>query len=296
MPWLDTLGLAGETAATVAEAAAVGAAPVEALPVAGAALLGGAALGAHHLYRRMQRARTPARTPARRVRRRLAYGTPARTPAPMVTVPRANLRTGGRMGKEIKYNDQFHATGGTLVQAVAGSLINPTTSNNLIGVAQGDGPTDRIGRVIFLKSLYIQGNMQLPLDTAPASHWYITLYVVQDKQTNKTAFTETTFLKQQNILTAPDSFQNLDYSDRYRLLKKKVVRIGSRTQNATNDGRVAIPFKIYIPLSNLRCQYDGTSGAIGTMTTNSLHLMCIKSVEAPGDLAVNYNVRVRFTD
>lgn len=199
------------------------------------------------------------------------------------------------MGKELKYQDQFHQS--TLAADVAGAIQDPSTNQNLVGVAIGDGPSNRIGRVLFVHSLYIQGNVVLPVSvTSAASHWYVTIYIVEDKQTNKVLFTPTTFLKQQNIKTAADSFQNLDYSDRYRLLKKKVVRFAARNRDASDVGGIAVPFNLYIPLKGLKVQHDGVDGTVGSITTSSFHLMAIKSVNAPGSLEINYNVRCRFTD
>ena len=168
MPWLDTLGLAGETAADIAEAAAVGAAPFEAIPIAGAALAGGAVLGGYNLYRRYRRRpmtqirQRPWATPARRnVRRRLPFTTPRRfTPRTV-----SNVRTGGYQGKELKFVDQFHNT--TIPKTVASSLVNPTTNNNLAAIATGSGQSARIGRHVHVKGIYIQGHLNIPI--APRS-------------------------------------------------------------------------------------------------------------------------------
>ena len=204
-----------------------------------------------------------------------------------------NKRTGGRMNKELKYNDSFQAL--QLSKNIATSNVDPTTNQNLTGLAQGDGPQQRIGRVTFIRSLYVQGNIEVQNPPSSASHFYVTIWLVEDMQTNRTLFTPTDFVDALNPAVHADAFQNLDNSDRFRLHKKKVVRITCRSRGSTDVGVCTVPFSIY-KKCNVKVQHQGPGALIGNINTSSFHLLACLSENAPTQTHIRYQCRVRFTD
>lgn len=253
----------------------------------------------------MRRARTPARTPARNVRRRLAYTTPRRlTPA---TMARLNVRPSGYSGAgrdEIKFNDQFHEQ--NITKDMASAMCDPTTSLNLTYLNVGTAQNQRVGRNAYIKSIYISGHVLLPTTatTNGMDNFYITMWLVQDMQTNRAQMDPTQFLTQPSSAnTHADAFQNLEYSNRFKLLKKKRVhcrRTGPK--DGSNFPYGAFHFQIF-KKCNITQQYGDkagspgtTDGTIASLTTNSIHLLAIGAPGIPTNTLMRYNVRCRFTD
>ena len=93
-----------------------------------------------------------------------------------------------------------------------------------------------------------------------------------------------------------DAFQNLQYSDRFKLCKTWVVRCPPvpATYNGTNGitGGAEVPFTCYFK-TNTKVEYNNTTDVVASITTNSYHLLAICSdlVAAP---TLTYRARTRF--
>lgn len=224
-------------------------------------------------------------TPARSVRRRLTYNTPARAAAT------PNMRTGGFRNKETKFVDSYHSV--VCPKTIATSIVDPSTNQNLFGLSVNSDQSGRIGRCSYLKSIYIQGHLNIPIATSHnATNYYVTLWLVEDKQTNKALMSPTDFLTSLNSKTDADAFQNLQYSDRFRLLSKKTIRFN---KYATGTCGGDVPFKIYKKYA-AKVQYSGTGATIGAVTTSSFHLLAISSEETTSAMEITYQARCRYTD
>ena len=137
------------------------------------------------------------------------------------SVPRPwlNIRTGGYRGLELKFADKEYDA--NIAVAVAGSEADPT-QNCLNGVAQGTTESQRIGRVQFVKSVYIKGHLFFrdATGTGITADDYVRLFLVLDKQTNGAQMNAEDFLDDPtNAALDVDAMQNLQYSDRFQLLK-----------------------------------------------------------------------------
>lgn len=311
MPWLDTLGLAGETAAEVAAAAGTtGALPFEAAAVGGAAVLGGAALLGYEGYHYMTRPRTPARTPARRVRRRLTYGTPARTPrrTPARSSRMMNARVGGFLGMEKKYVDGTHEF--TVGRVFSTAMADPTTNSQLTGISALDSVNTenrRDGLKARITDVFIRGELRWDSivpgtagSTADSELPWVRLMVVQDMQTNGAQMAASDVLQSVAQNLDPLAFRNLENTTRFKVLKDVFLHPRNQPGFSSKSGKVWIPFSMSFSGLNMDVKYKDTSATISDVVDNSLHFIALKTYSDSGAADVTtavtcrYLVRTRF--
>lgn len=208
-----------------------------------------------------------------------------------------NIRTGGLLGIERKFYTA--STVGTALSAAGMNVIGPVLNTP----AQGDTADSRQGAMIMMKSIQIEGYVNVPsqinqtaADTAAA----VFLALVLDTQANGSAITAANVYTNPsgNAALAPLSVRNIQYSRRYKVLA--VVRLNFDQPNLTWDGtnieqggRIR-SFSIFRNLM-IPCQFSGTTGVIGSLTDNSLYLIGCSSNndQAP---VVSFNSQMRFTD
>lgn len=213
----------------------------------------------------------------------------------------SNYRTGGYQNKELKFKD--YVAGHTLLQgAVPGTECDPTTADSISAIAQGTGPQERVGRVSFIKNVLVQGHINFDNGTTSTEGaCYAIIWLVLDTQTNGAQ------LSAENVLVDPasvshtiDTFQNLEYSDRFKVLKKKVVR-SMPPGLTTNSGgtnfysKHTVPFSMYHKC-NIKQEHSGPTATVADMTNNSLHIIAQISRTASATSSIYYSSRVRFTD
>ena len=246
----------------------------------------------------------------RAVKRRLNF-TPSRSSKKMRR-SQINMRKGGYLGKsELKFVDAYRSTALATDLTDVNTLINPGGAggdNNLVPIPIGTGESQRVGRCAYIRSIYIKGHVQVSIlnNSANAAHpsFYATLWVVMDKQSNAAPMTPATFLNQVGVPPNhdADAMQNLQYSDRYKLLKKIRIRVnmpgvGSTGANLHSQPGASVPFEAYIPLKTpIKQEYKSTGGAITDMTTHSIHMVGLKSTESPPVVTIRYLARSRYTD
>lgn len=216
-----------------------------------------------------------------------------------VALARTGGFTGGRF--ELKYHDeslQGHAV--TNDMTVGAALAENAANGQLCGIVQGTASNQRIGRCAYLKSVYIQGHIRQPLASALENSGYVTIWVVEDKQTNGAQMTAQTFLADViGTSNDADAMQNLQFSDRFNLIAKKVVRCQPRNTagNGTNYGTASLdtPFKIFKKI-NIKKEHAGVLATVADCTTSTLHVITIRSESMHATTEISYNARVRFTD
>ncbi len=288
MPWLDTLGLAGETAAEVGAAPFGAAAELGALE--GAALLTGPfgiglglAIAGSTMAARYSRKRKINQGGNRR---------PAKRYKPHPRPRRANLRTGGFLGMELKFIDTGIASE-TVTSAWA--VLDPALTS-LAPIAQGNGMSNRDGIKAIIKSVFIHGQAIWDQDTVMDQPGPMRIVLVQDQQTNGAVLSPGDVMVTGGLGQQISAFRNLQYTQRFKVLKE--VWINPPTfqaeGNGTNSklGGAFVPFVMHVPNLNMKVQYKGTTGAITDITDNSLHLMVCYGGTRPAEL--QYKVRCRF--
>lgn len=202
----------------------------------------------------------------------------------------ATVRAGGfgpRFPGELKAIDVVPSSSTCVLTTAGITLLN--------GVATGTDFTNRIGRKITMKSLFIRGWLQgQDIQNGSPLGNLCRIMVVYDKQPNGAALTGLQVLK---TIDAADQL-NLDNRDRFSVLVDKTVALGTITNVATQavaGSPTCRAIKIYKRL-NLDVQFIGTDATVASIQTGSLYLLTCGSQATSDGHTFYFSSRVRFTD
>ncbi len=216
-------------------------------------------------------------------------------------VPRklANFRTGGYLGLEMKFADIETDSDAF---AVTWSTMEDATNDSISGVAQGDGESQRDGRIYWIHSIHIRCNVEAASQESqvtPLSNLRGRFMLVWDTQTNGAQLTATDVMDgggTDDVL----AFRNLQHSKRFRVMWDKQWVLARPGQ--TNEGGVnvfAAPYattgtfiynKRFKNPVKVICQ--ATTAVIAAISDNSFHIIGV----ADSTVArLNMQVRIRFT-
>ena len=208
------------------------------------------------------------------------------------------MRTGGYYGRynlsmgqtsvEKKWIDYTVAS---TVVTTGGSIALWTTNGTLNVIPQGTGESQRVGRKVNIKNIYLHGNILLPSSNQVAATTdTFRMIVFIDKQANGATAAVLDLLTTANI----NSFRNLANQERFVVLKDKFYDINASTvSNATTTtGDTQYHIKMYKKL-DLPIEYSGAAGTIGEIKSNNLVMLCISE---GGNVGFNYTMRIRYTD
>lgn len=162
----------------------------------------------------------------------------------------------------------------------------------LNGIATGTDFTNRIGRKVLLKSIYIKGWLS-NTDTTTANTM-CRLAIVYDSQSNAAAPAITDVFKSINGTT----HLNLDNRDRFRILYDKHYALASVDNTATQaiaGSPTIFPVKLYRKL-NLEEQFSGIAATIGSISTGAIYMMTFSSATPTNGGAFTVSTRIRFQD
>lgn len=205
-------------------------------------------------------------------------------------IPLAPPRTGGYWGikRRMGLNEKK-----TIDVDRAAYVADTTGSVTLLsGVATGTDFTDRIGRKIIMKSIYVKGFLfNIDNTTNPS---LCRLILVYDNQTNGAAPVIGDILKQ----SFSESQLNLNNRDRFKIIADKTYVLGGIDTTATQAiagsptvGKV----KIY-----KKCSYEevfnGTTAAVGSIATGAVWLITIGNVGVNTGGEFTLTSRIRFID
>ncbi len=212
-------------------------------------------------------------------------------------VAKQNIRTGGFASIENKFIDVELDSSAF---AVTWATMEPATEDSLSAVAQGDGESNRDGRIYHINGIFIQGHFAMPAsesNNAPISDQECRIALVLDTQTNAAQLTATDVMDGGQTKDY-HAFRNLQFTKRFRVLKDKkvVLNVENTNEGAANlfaNKLVVKNFKInhtFKPPMRVICK--GTTAVIASITDNSLHLIGVGSSTAT---QLNYQCRLRFT-
>jgi len=211
------------------------------------------------------------------------------TPMQIVTSGLAPLRTGGFFGTRRTITEKKTVD----VDPVSVNVTSTATFNLLNGIATGTDFTDRIGRKVNLKSLFIRYNVG-PEDQTVTDN-LVRILVVYDNQTNGAAPIIGDVLKSANSL----SQLNLNNRDRFKVLWDKEIQLTF----ASNTATVAVSFgqngycgKKFKSLRNLEMIFGGTAATVASIQTGSIYLITIGSATAGAASTFSFSSRIRFVD
>lgn len=231
------------------------------------------------------------------------YKRPLRYARPFARRQRApaNARTGGFSGVELKYIDNGLDDATLLDSAWTGALHDPTTVNCLFATKQGTGPTDRDGRKLIIKSIFVRGNVKLAHDAgaAGADATVARVLLVQDTQTNG-AQLNPIHVMASGVGTGVHQFRNLEYSKRFRVLGDKTMVLNPQSSSGdtatVRAGEVKKSFSFFLKC-NIPVTYNATADPadISQIMDNSFHILAMGDDASPaGSLKLSYNCRARF--
>jgi len=202
------------------------------------------------------------------------------------------LRTGGLYGRfkptgtgpELKF---FDTDVSTLTVATNGVLYQ-----EMHVLTQGTGPSERVGRKVTARAIYIRGQIILSAIAGEAVSNRVRIILGVDTQTNGAP------LQPSDLLVGPfiDGFRNLSNSARFRVLKELKYSLNPNARDEVTDQTIE---KVWNFSMNHRCmmllEFLGTTGTISETKTNSLFLLFFSNVNDP-IVDVAYTTRLRYSD
>lgn len=226
---------------------------------------------------------------------------------------RRNQVTGGFLGMEVKYFDQARSA----IQLPAPTtpddtmIMNPnipSSLNCLNSPSQGDGPSNRDGRKIRVRSIYIKGTVyrtQYEDQSGPGTGIQAYLACVLDRQCNGAAITVAQVFSNPSGAAVNNHalLRNLEYSDRYRILRDQLFNFDIKAQSGYALDKLSWPgqirhFEWYIPC-NILCEFNQTAptaSTVSSLVNNSISVVgAATNATAPDACGLTYNCRIRFT-
>lgn len=202
----------------------------------------------------------------------------------MGAIKRQSIRTGGwanpsRMA-ERKFKDTLSQS--ATITFGAGTFTAPAILN---GLTQGSDATNRIGRKVIWKSLYLR--MTAALAATSTGGGNIRCIIVYDKQANAAAPAVTDILVQ-DAFTSPN---NLNNRDRFVTLCDQITDpIGAATEFSAHIE--------YFKKINLETVFNsGNAGTIGDIQSGSLYIMFAQQgTIATASGQITWSTRLRFDD
>lgn len=216
-----------------------------------------------------------------------------------------NQRTGGVLGIETKFWDTAKTAGAlTATGNATGGNHDPSITECLNSVAQGNGAQQREGSVMSMKSIFVNGSIRwAALTNQNTAHNIGNVFValVLDTQTNGSITVSENIYKNESgqgeLAIAP--LRNISNTDRYKVLRMKIIQapvlpISYDGTNMEVQGG-SVPFTLSYNLAGMKCKFktDSTDGTVGTMRDNSLHIIAWTNNSSVAQ-TIYYNSRLRF--
>lgn len=214
-----------------------------------------------------------------------------------------NPRYGGFLGIEKKFLDTSKAPSNLPVGTLASSRHDPF-GDNLTPIAAGDGPSNRDGKQVCIKSIHLKGKIiglsytnTLAIPMQSTGFW---MALVQDNQTNGAAVDgNVVFVNAGGADTSQSPMINLEWSSRFKIIKSMRGVIApveawyvAAAQYGGSGGEIL--FDWYIPMNEIQNWVPSDiNGVIANIKDKSWHLYA-GAGNSNVQLQVAYNCRVRF--
>lgn len=210
------------------------------------------------------------------------------TPMSIVTTGISPLRTGGFFGPRRTTQEK------KTIDVDPAAYVSDTTGTITLlnGVAVGTDFTDRIGRKILMKSIFIRG-IHLPVDDS-TGNFISRLVIVYDRQANGVAPAITDVVKSIN-----GSAQiNLNNRDRFQILfdKQYVTAKVSDTATQSFAGSPTVhSVKLFRRLRH-ETVFQGTAATVASIATGSVYMLTFSNAAANTGGSFSLSTRIRFAD
>ncbi len=179
---------------------------------------------------------------------------------------------------------------------------SPATIECLNAMALEHGESNRVGRVVYIHSLFVHGAVKalaLEASTTPREDIIIRIVIYIDKHINNTATTVASVIDTGGSDDI-NGFRNLFYTGRIQVLFDKTIRITFPGQ--TNEGGVnsfaspekRIQWKYFHRFRKpLKTTFTLDTGVVAAISDSAIQVMAI-STEVNSQIL--YQSRIRFTD
>lgn len=167
----------------------------------------------------------------------------------------------------------------------------PGTGGQINLIPQGDTESMRNGRKCTIKSIRVRGGI-INADNAASREAFV-MYLVLDTQCNGQPAGVTDVLTSTNFGAALPNLANVE---RFKILRQWKINIGATAGVAAAFGNAAAFFDVY-KKCNIPLVFDNTAttGAIGTIRSNNVFLMC-GAIVGDDVFTITGTTRIRFTD
>jgi len=203
---------------------------------------------------------------------------------------------------EVKFAD-FRVNDDAFTTVWAGGEMEDGTALSVSAVAQGDGESQRDGRVYHIHSVFIHGTIDIASfesQVNPIGDIIARLALVWDKQTNGAQLNAEDVMLTIGALDDIDSFRNLQFTKRFQVLadrkfhlKLSQAQMNEGAINLFANGPVNIPFKMSHVFSKpIKVTCKGTTAVIASIVDNSLHII---GTANSTNATLSYASRIRFT-
>lgn len=175
------------------------------------------------------------------------------------------------------------------------AVVTSTMANTVLNVVpQGDGDSERVGRKITIKKIMVKGSVILSPGSKAQAYNRVLVMLVHDKATNKAQFTGTDL----RVTDSIDAYSNLQNANRFQILWAEYIDVNAGGYGGYDAGSLETceagqKFEAYVKCS-IPCQYSSTTGAIGEMTTGSVHFVSFSQVTNLCE--IQGNARIRYVD
>lgn len=222
----------------------------------------------------------------------------------------------GMAKKELKFHDMYDDTimsnDATYVNIGVDGTLGPDALNC---IPIGTGSNQRVGRQVLIKSVLVQGHIQLDAEstnTAAITIPNVFIALVLDRQNNESVTWDPSNVFK-NISGGTGTMLNpvraLEYIKRYKVLRSQHIWNNSLDLNFDWDGTnyrnngVKIPFTFsYKWKRGLLVNYNGVANQLADITDNALHMCAITDEGAQGVdptklfCRIYYGARIRYVD
>lgn len=186
------------------------------------------------------------------------------------------------LGNELKFID-------TTLSATSVSNSGTIAVSTLHPVVSGTGESQRIGRKIVLRSVFVRWVTELGNGTNPsATDDGLRFIVYHDMQCNGATAAVTDVLETANYL----SFNNLANKNRFKILMDKFTDVHSAAAISTTFGEMAVTKSWYMKC-NIPIEFSSTTGAISEIRSHNVGILLISD---KSNVNCTGRIRVRYSD
>jgi hypothetical protein len=197
--------------------------------------------------------------------------------------------------EELKYYDFVRSS-----TSIPGETWSMVAESTVLNMAQGTGPSERIGRKITLKGVFVR----LQVTAEGREDFMARMIVVNDKQTNGTAMTPSDLFGA-GVLGQPNnpdmfSFYELANKNRFRVLHDEYVRV---PVTAPTDASLGLVNSQQIRIDcnkrlNLPMEFSGTTGAVSEIKSYNIRVLLFieRQPNSVMPMAFECVIRSRYLD